>query len=103
MATTRPACRCSWCEVLEGPRAGQRIEAVVQDGSASIPGSSTRAPYEAGDEVVVTSFTGPAGGAFAVITEPWRLPLIGLVAAVFAIAVVVVGGCVGCGHSSRWR
>lgn len=82
-------------EVLDGPEAGQRIEAVVQDGSAAIPGSSNRAPYEVGDEVVVTSFTGPAGGSFAVITEPWRIPLIGTVAAVFALAVVVVGGLRG--------
>ena len=82
-------------EVLDGPQAGQRIDAVVQDGSSSIPGSSNREPYEVGDEVVVTSFTGPAGGAFAVITEPWRLPLIGIVAAVFALAVVVVGGLRG--------
>ena len=82
-------------EVLGGPDAGERIEAVVQDGSASMPGSSNRDPYEVGDEVVVTSFTGPAGGAFAVITEPWRLPLIGAVAAVFAAAVVVVGGLRG--------
>ena len=82
-------------EVLDGPQAGERMEAVVQDGSASIPGSSNRTPYEVGDEVVVTSFTGPAGGAFAVITEPWRLPIIGIVAAVFAIAVVVVGGLRG--------
>ncbi len=82
-------------EVLDGPDAGELIEAVVQDGSASIPGSSNRAPYQVGDEVVVTSFTGPAGGNFSVITEPWRLPLIGLVAAVFAIAVVVVGGLRG--------
>ena len=82
-------------EVLDGPEGGERIEAVVQDGSASMPGSGNREPYEVGDEVVVTSFTGPAGGAFAVITEPWRLPLIGLVAAVFAAAVVVVGGLRG--------
>ena len=82
-------------EVLAGPDAGGRIEAVVQDGSASMPGSANRDPYEVGDEVVVTSFSGPAGGAFAVITEPWRLPLIGIVAAVFAAAVVVVGGLRG--------
>ena len=82
-------------EVLDGPDAGERIEAVVQDGSASMPGSGNRDPFEVGDEVVVTSFTGPAGGAFAVITEPWRLPLLGLVAAVFAAAVVVVGGLRG--------
>jgi len=74
---------------------GDRVEAVVQDGSAAIPGSSNREPYEVGDEVVVTSFTGPAAGNFAVISEPWRIPLLGLVAAVFAVAVLVVGGLRG--------
>jgi uncharacterized membrane protein len=74
---------------------GERIEAVVQDASAAIPGSSTRPPYEIGDEVVVTQFTGPAAGPFAVIAEPWRVPILGLVTAVFAAAVVVVGGLRG--------
>lgn len=82
-------------DVIDGPDAGSRIEAVVQDGSASMPGSANRDPYAVGDEVVVTSFTGPAGGAFTVITEPWRLPLIGIAAALFALAVVVVGGMRG--------
>jgi uncharacterized membrane protein len=82
-------------EVSDGPSAGQRIEAVVQDGSAAVPGSSNREPYEVGDEVVVTSFTGPAAGTFAVISEPWRLPLLGVVAGVFAVAVLVVGGLRG--------
>ena len=82
-------------EVIDGPDAGARIEALVQDGSASMPGSANRDPYAVGDEVVVTSFTGPAGGAFTVITEPWRLPLIGIAAALFALAVVVVGGLRG--------
>jgi len=74
---------------------GARIEAVVQDGSAAIPGSSNREPYEVGDEVVVTSFSGPAAGISAVISEPWRIPLLGTVAAVFAVAVLVVGGLRG--------
>ncbi len=82
-------------EVINGPDAGARVEALVQDGSASMPGSANRDPYAVGDEVVVTSFTGPAGGAFTVITEPWRLPLIGIAAALFALAVVVVGGLRG--------
>jgi uncharacterized membrane protein len=82
-------------EVVDGPDAGSRVEAVVQDGSASMPGSANRDPYAVGDEVVVTSFTGPAGGDFTVITEPWRLPLIGIAAALFAVAVVVVGGLRG--------
>jgi uncharacterized membrane protein len=71
---------------------GERIEAVVQDGSAAIPGSSNREPYVVGDEVVVTRFTGPAGAPFAVISEPWRVPLLGIVAAAFAMAVIVIGG-----------
>lgn len=73
---------------------GERVDAVVQDASAGMPGSSTRDPYEIGDEVVVTSFTGPAGG-FAVISEPWRVPLLAAVAGVFAAAVLLVGGLRG--------
>jgi uncharacterized membrane protein len=81
-------------EVLNGPEAGSVIEAAVQDGSAAVPGSTTRDPYVIGDEVVVTRFTGPAGG-FAVIAEPWRIPVLGIVAAIFAAAVLVVGGLRG--------
>jgi uncharacterized membrane protein len=80
--------------VVSGPAAGQRIEAAVQDASASIPGSVTREPYAVGDEVVVARYGGPAGGA-AFITEPWRMPLLGIVAAVFAAVVLVVGGLRG--------
>src|SRR5688572_32992277 len=48
----------------------ERIEAVVQDGSAAIPGSGNRAAYEVGDEVVVTRFSGPAAeGSFAVVRD----------------------------------
>lgn len=74
---------------------GERIEALVQDGSAALPGLSSRDPYQLGDEVVVTRFTGPAAASFAVITEPWRLPLLGVVAAAFAVAVLVIGGLRG--------
>jgi uncharacterized membrane protein len=73
---------------------GERVEAAVQEGSAAMPGLSARDPYQVGDEVVVTTFTGPAGG-FAVITEPWRIPLLGAVAGVLAAAVLVVGGLRG--------
>jgi len=82
-------------EVIDGPDDGRQLEAVVQDASASIPGSSSRDPYQVGDEVVVTSFTGPAAGTFSVITEPWRIPLLGVVAAVFAAAVLIIGGLRG--------
>lgn len=81
-------------EILEGEDAGSRVDAVVQDASGAIPGSASRAPYGVGDEVVVTRFTGPAGG-FAVISEPWRVPLLGIVAAAFAVVVMLVGGLRG--------
>ena len=81
--------------VVELAESGERLEAVVQDASAALPGSSTRAPYEVGDEVVVTRFTGPAAQPFVAIAEPWRAPLLGMVAAAFAIAVVAIGGLRG--------
>ncbi len=81
-------------ELRSGDDAGTTIEAIVQDGSAALPGSATREPYEVGDEVVVTQFAGEAGG-FAVISDPWRVPLLGLVAALFAAVVLVVGGLRG--------
>ena len=60
-----------------------------------MPGLSSRDPYEVGDDVVVTRFSGPAAGDFAAITEPWRMPLLGMVAGLFAVAVLVVGGLRG--------
>ncbi len=81
-------------EMLDGPDAGTMVEALVQDASGALPGLSDRAPYAIGDEVVVTRFTGPAGG-FAVIVEPWRVPLLGIIVAAFAAVVMVVGGLRG--------
>ena len=81
-------------EVISGPEAGSVVEALVQDGSSAIPGSSNRSPYEVGDEVVVTRFEGPAGG-FVVVAEPWRIPVLGMLAALFAALVVIVGGLRG--------
>ena len=80
--------------MIDGPDAGSEVEAVVQDASGALPGSSTRTRYAVGDEVVVTRFTGPAGG-FAVISEPWRIPLLGIVAGAFALVVLVIGGLRG--------
>ena len=80
---------------VELTESGERVEAVVQDSSAALPGSTTRPPYEVGDEVAVTQFSGPADGEFAVVAEPWRLSILGALALVFAIAVIVVGGLRG--------
>lgn len=81
-------------EVLDGPEAGELIDASVQGAGAALPGSDDRVAYEVGDEVVVARFTGPAGGA-AFIAEPWRVPMLGMVAAAFAAVVLVVGGLRG--------
>jgi uncharacterized membrane protein len=81
-------------DILEGAEAGSRIEAAVQDAGTALPGSSRREPYAVGDEVVVARFTGPAGGA-AFITEPWRIPMLAMVAAAFAAVVLVIGGLRG--------
>jgi hypothetical protein len=77
-------------EVLDGPTAGERIEAAVQGAGAALPGSDDRAAYEVGDEVVVARYTGPAGGA-SFIAEPWRVPTLWILAGVFAAVVLLVG------------
>src|SRR5688572_17789195 len=69
--------------ILEGPEVGTRIEASMQAGGTALPGSDQSPTYGVGDEVVVARFTGPAGGS-AVIAEPWRVPMLGIVALVFA-------------------
>jgi uncharacterized membrane protein len=75
---------------------GTTVDAVVQDASGALPGLSARRPYDIGDEVVVTRFSGPAAdGAFAYISEPWRVPLLGLATGLFAAAVLVIGGLRG--------
>lgn len=81
-------------EILDGTDAGTTVEASVQDPSAGMPGATTRVPYAVGDEVVLTRFTGPAGG-FAVISEPWRVPLLAMVATAFAAFVLLIGGLRG--------
>ena len=80
--------------VLDGPSAGEHIEASVQGAGAALPGSDDRPAYEVGDEVVVARYTGPAGGA-AFIAEPWRIGTLWVLAAIFAAVVLVVGGLRG--------
>ncbi len=77
-------------EIVEGERAGERLEAIVQRQSTAIPGSEP-ADYREGDDVVVSIFSGEAGG-FVTIDETWRVPLLAWFGLAFAVAVVVVGG-----------
>jgi uncharacterized membrane protein len=81
-------------DILEGPDAGARLTASAESLAGPVPGGSVQGGYRPGDEVVVATFTGPAGG-FSVIAEPWRLPVLGLLLGAFAAAVVVVGGMRG--------
>lgn len=78
-------------ELLEGERAGERVDAYLQgpSGQLDLP------DYGPGDEVVVT-FTGqPEGGDFVAVSDRWRLPALGFLVAAFAVAVSLVGGARG--------
>lgn len=79
-------------ELLEGERAGERTDALVQGGTMGPGIAGVPIEYRAGDEVIVTVFTGPAGSPQAQISDTWRVPVLGGLAALFALAVVVVGG-----------
>jgi uncharacterized membrane protein len=74
--------------MLEGPQAGQEIEAYLE-GPA---GQQSSAAYRVGDEVVVTSTGDPQGTPFVAVSDRWRLPQLAFLAAAFALAVIVVGG-----------
>ncbi|HEX2194122.1 MAG TPA: YibE/F family protein [Candidatus Limnocylindria bacterium] len=79
--------------LAEGERAGHEVDAVVQQPGVALPGAE-RQRYEVGEEVVVSAFTGPAGG-FVTVDEPWRVPLLTWLAAGFVVAVLLVGGLRG--------
>ena len=79
--------------LTEGERAGEEVIAVIQQPGMALPGAEPPR-YEAGDEVVVSIFSGAAGG-FVTVDEPWRVPLLAWLAAGFAAAVMLVGGLRG--------
>lgn len=74
--------------VLEGSDAGEVIFVVVQGGL--LPGLPVPVVHE-GDEVVVTRYLGEAGG-FNALDSVWRIPLVALLTAAFAVFVAMVGG-----------
>ena len=77
--------------MLEGPQAGQTIEAYVSGPG----GSQTVASYRPGEAVVVTISDSEGGLAFVSVSDRWRIPSLQFVVVVFAIIVVVVGGWQG--------
>jgi uncharacterized membrane protein len=80
-----PGCLALTVQLAEGPLAGQTIETLI-----SAPGG--RAPFGAGDDVVLTAAGGdPADpAAYLVVDLQREMPLLAL-AAVFVVAVVVLG------------
>ena len=78
-------------ELLEGADAGEVIEAIIEAPMTGPDTTSVPMGYQAGDEVVVSRFGGPAGG-FASISDRWRVPVLGGLLALFAAAVILVGG-----------
>jgi uncharacterized membrane protein len=75
-------------QLLEGPATGQVIDAYLQ-GPGGQQDSNT---YRVGEDVVVTITDSPDGEPFAAVSDRWRLPQLLILAFVFVLAVVVVGG-----------
>jgi uncharacterized membrane protein len=74
---------------LEGPQAGQTLDAYL----VGPGGAQSVADYKVGDEVVVTISDSPdTGTPFISVSDRWRLPVLGWLVALFAVAVVAVGG-----------
>jgi uncharacterized membrane protein len=74
--------------ILDGPRTG---EVVLATGQTGLPGTSQAAPFHVNDEVIVTEYTGPAGG-FSVVSDVWRMPVLLALLGAFALFVALVGG-----------
>lgn len=75
--------------ILDGPHADQLLDAYL----AGPGGSQDTSTYAAGQEVVVT-FTAQTDGSdpYVEVSDHWRISQLGLLAVIFAGAVVFVGG-----------
>jgi uncharacterized membrane protein len=75
--------------MLEGPQAGQTIDAYL----VGPGGSQIVADYKAGDEVVVTTTQSPdPSRPFVAVSDRWRIPSLEWLGLLFAAVVVIVGG-----------
>ena len=75
--------------LLEGPQAGQEVEAYLQGPG----GQQDNTGYRIGEDVVVTfNETGDGSPSFAAVQDRWRLPQLGLLALLFSVAVVGTAG-----------
>jgi len=73
--------------VLAGPQRGQTIDGYLQGPS----GQEDLPRYDVGDEVVVNVSLEP-DAAFVSVADLYRVPVLGLLLGVFALAVTLVGG-----------
>ncbi len=75
-------------EFLDGPLSGQRAVGIIQgpSGSLELP------DYRPGDEVVAEIDTQPDGTTSVILVDRWRLPLLGTLVGLFAVAAAAVAG-----------
>ncbi|MCU0484442.1 MAG: YibE/F family protein [Chloroflexi bacterium] len=73
--------------LLAGSRAGETLEAFLQgpSGQLEVP------DYQVGDEVVVSQSLEPAS-VYVAVADRYRIPALGIMFGLFAVAVVIVGG-----------
>jgi uncharacterized membrane protein len=74
--------------LLEGPDTGTEVEAYLQGPGGQQDGIG----YRVGEDVVVAYTQTGDGTSFIAVSDRWRLPQLGLLAAAFAVAVVLAAG-----------
>jgi uncharacterized membrane protein len=74
-------------QILAGPQRGETIDGYLQGPS----GQEDLPRYDVGDEVIVNASLEP-DNVFISVADLYRVPVLGLLLAVFALAVTVVGG-----------
>jgi uncharacterized membrane protein len=75
-------------DILDGPRAGQVVQAHVEG-----PSGQLQLPdYAAGDEVIVAIDTDPDGVLSYAVLDRWRLPLLRNLVGALAIVTILVAG-----------
>jgi uncharacterized membrane protein len=73
--------------ILDGPKKGKTIDGYLQGPS----GQQALPRYQVGDEVIVNDSLQP-DSTFISVADLYRIPALGLLLAVFAVAVTAVGG-----------
>jgi uncharacterized membrane protein len=74
-------------QILAGPKRGETVEAHLQGPS----GQEDLPRYDIGDEVIVNASLEP-DSVFVSVADLYRVPVLGLLLGLFAVAVTVVGG-----------